>query len=150
MPKPTKLRLMEGNPGHRRINRNEPEPRQGIASRPGWLLPEAKLEWTRVVGELERLGLLTVVDRGALAAYCQSWARWAECEQEITQHGATQFVESKANGTYEQLRPVVAMAQKYFQLMQSAAARLGLDPASRSRISAPEASKGDELESAIQ
>lgn len=135
MPKPTRLKMLAGNPGHQKLNRNEPQPAPGITSRPEWLLPEAKREWVRVVGELERLGLLTVVDRGAMTAYCQAYARWVENEQYVTEHGATFTVESKANGTYEQARPQVSMAQKYFQLMQSAASKLGLDPASRSRLS---------------
>lgn len=144
-PKPTKLKLLEGNPGHQRINRKEPQPAEGIQSRPEWLLPEAKREWVRVCGHLEAIGLLAVVDRGVLAAYCQAWARWVEAEQYITQHGATMQVESKANGVYDQPRPQVAMAQKYYQLMLSAGAKLGLSPADRTRLSTPEP-KRDPLE----
>ena len=137
-PKPTKLKLLEGNPGQRHINTREPEYPEGIKSRPEWLLPEAKREWVRICGYLESVGLLAVVDRGVLTAWCQAWARWVECERYITEHGVTQQVESKTNGNYEQARPQVKMGQEYFKLMMSAAGRLGLSPADRTRLSTPE------------
>jgi Phage terminase, small subunit len=37
-------------------------------------LPEAKKEWKRLAGEVGRLGLLTRIDRGQLAPYCQAHA----------------------------------------------------------------------------
>lgn len=140
MPKPTKLKILAGNPGHQRLNLNEPEPKSGIPTRPEWLLPEAKREWVRVAGELDRLGLLTLVDRGVLAAYCQAWARWVEADKVLTEKGLT-F--ETATG-YVQQRPEVSIAQKQMQLMLSAGARLGLDPASRSRLSVP-GEKEDDL-----
>lgn len=66
--KPTALKILQGNPGHQKLPRNEPKPTADFPTRPGWLEPEAKREWMRVCGELHRLGLLTVVDRAALAA----------------------------------------------------------------------------------
>ena len=147
-PKPTRIRALEGNPGKRAMNRREPQSTRGIQSRPEWLLPEAKREWGRICGELESLGVLTAVDRGVLAAYCQAWARWAAFEQFITENGETQVIESKANGTYEQPRPQVAMAHKYYQLMMTAAGKLGISPADRSKISAPE-KKGDDLDALL-
>ena len=35
-----------------------------------------------------RLNLLTIVDRAALAAYCQAWGRWVEAEANIQRFGA--------------------------------------------------------------
>ncbi len=147
-PKPTKIRALEGNPSRRPLNKREPKIVAGIQSRPEWLLPEAKREWVRVCGELESIGLLTAGDRGVLAAYCQAWARWVTLEQFITENGETQTVESKANGTYEQARPQVAMAQKWFQLMMTALSKLGISPADRSKVSVPER-KGDELDALL-
>ena len=74
-PRPTHLKILEGNPGKRSLTKNEPKPRPVNPTQPDWLLREAKAEWRRVVPELERMGLLTTVDRAALATYCQAWAR---------------------------------------------------------------------------
>ncbi len=80
-PKPTHLKLLEGNPGKRPLNQHEPKLTQKIPTCPGWLLPEAKLEWRRVVKELADTGIITIVDRSMLAAYCQMWARFVEAEK---------------------------------------------------------------------
>src|SRR3989304_3311411 len=73
--KPASLRLLEGNPGKRPI-REGPKPRPLRPTCPSWLSPQAKAEWRRLAPELERLGLLTHLDRAAFAAYCQSFAQW--------------------------------------------------------------------------
>jgi phage terminase small subunit len=71
-PKPSLLKLVTGNPGKRPVNRAEPKPASGgLPTTPGELADESKIEWRRVAQALHRLGLLTRVDRAALAAYCQ-------------------------------------------------------------------------------
>jgi len=82
-PKPTHLKLLEGNPDKRAINGAEPQPARGIPTCPAHLSPPAKAEWKRLAQDLHRIGLLTLVDRGALAAYCQSWGRWVEAERKL-------------------------------------------------------------------
>ncbi len=81
-PKPTALKLVQGNPGKRAINKREPRFR-GTPVCPEWLTPEAKIEWERVVAELKALDMLRSVDSSALAAYCQSYARWQSAERLI-------------------------------------------------------------------
>ena len=41
-PKPTALKVLEGNPGKRPLNDREPVPPKGTLKCPAWLLPEAK------------------------------------------------------------------------------------------------------------
>ena len=67
-PKPTRLKLLEGNPGKRRINGQEPQPPWTLPSCPAHLSPSAKAEWKRLAKTLNAVGLLTQVDRAALAA----------------------------------------------------------------------------------
>lgn len=43
---------------------------------PSHLLPEARKEWRRIAPQLEQLGLIALIDRAALALYCQEWAWW--------------------------------------------------------------------------
>src|SRR4051812_44355226 len=86
-PTPTALRILRGNPGKRPINRNEPQMDIGTPSCPKDLLPDAKKEWRRIVPVLRQLGILTKLDGSALAAYCQSKARWLEAERKISETG---------------------------------------------------------------
>src|SRR5574343_91841 len=84
--RPTKIKELEGNTGKRRLN-NDPK-FQGLSKCPAWLKKDAKTEWDRVVPELRRVGLLTMVDQAALAGYCESWAKWKEAETYLNKYGS--------------------------------------------------------------
>ena len=77
-PKPTALKVLEGNPGKRPLNDREPVPPKGTLKCPAWLLPEAKKEWKRLAPALEAMGVLTMADLTAFEGYCQAYARWKE------------------------------------------------------------------------
>jgi P27 family predicted phage terminase small subunit len=114
-----------------------------VPTRPEWLLVEAKREWSRIVPELQSLGLLTVVDRAALASYCQWWARWVEAEKALVVWGLTFMT---PNG-YIQQRPEVAIAEKASDKCRAFLIEFGLTPASRSRVKLPsEAPSADPFE----
>ena len=70
-PKPTALKLLQGNPGKRKLNADEPMPPLG-ADVPEYLKGDPVLvaEWNRQAPRLKRLGLLTEIDDGALAVLC--------------------------------------------------------------------------------
>jgi P27 family predicted phage terminase small subunit len=92
-----------------------------------------------VAPELKRLGLATVVDRTALSAYCQAYARWRQAEEVLTREG---LVFETGSG-YLMPRPEVAIAQKSMQIMKGFASEFGFTPASRTRISVPEQKPAD-------
>ena len=88
-PKPTRLKMLTGNPGKRPLNDDEPRPEASIPECPPELGPVAREEWDRLVGELAALRLLTNLDRAALAAYCGAYALWAEATEadpEVRRH----------------------------------------------------------------
>ena len=61
-PKPTALKMLEGNPGGRPLNEAEPKPQKKAPRCPPWLEDEAKREWKRMAKVLEQMGLLTEMD----------------------------------------------------------------------------------------
>ena len=77
-PKPTALRETGPRSHHKKKNRREPKPAKAIPPCPRELSKVAKREWRRVSKQLYDLGLLTHIDRAALAAYCQGWAMWLD------------------------------------------------------------------------
>src|SRR5690349_6182098 len=137
---PTELLALRGNPGKRKRH-GEPKPPTESPSCPSWLNVEAKREWRRIVPELERLHLIARVDRAALAAYCQSWARWLQAERVIEDHGMTMVIETKGGGTYEQQRPEVSIAQKEKGQMKAFAALFGFSPSDRASLAVGEPPK---------
>lgn len=139
-PQPTALRVLRGNPGKRPLNAEEPKPRALPPKRPTWLTGEARKKWDELVPELERLGLLTIVDGAALAGLCQAWKDYVECTRFIKKHGRTFTTESG----YIVPRPEVAIAQKALQAIKAFAAEFGLTPSSRSRLRTPQPERSED------
>jgi P27 family predicted phage terminase small subunit len=131
-PKPTAVKQLEGNPGKRKLNRDEPKPEKKAPKCPSWLDKEAKKEWRRTARQLEQLGILTEVDMAAFAGYCQAYARWKEAEEFITKHGT---IVKTPSGYWQQV-PQVSIAQTYLKIMNRFCEQFGLTPSARSRISA--------------
>lgn len=149
-PKPTHLKILEGNPGKRPLNLDEPKPRPVTPTCPSWLTGEAKREWKRLVPELEALGLLTIVDRGALAVCCQSYGRMVEAEKFLQRAAKTGFMFKTPSGYLQQL-PQVSIAQKYAQQYRSFLGLFGLSPADRTRLSTGDsADEADEMEQLLR
>ncbi len=129
-PKPTALKVLEGNPGKRPLNDKEPQPKKQAPRCPSWLEPEAKKERKRMAKTLETIGVLTQVDKAAFAGYCQAYARWKEAEEFLSKHG-TIF---KTPSGYIQQVPQVSIAQTYLKVMKDFCSEFGLTPAARTRI----------------
>ena len=141
-PKPTALKVLEGNPGKRPLNLYEPVPEGKLPNCPDWLEEEAKAEWERLAVPMHNLGLLTELDLAPFAVYCQAYARWKEAEEFITQHGT---IVKTPSGYWQQV-PQVSIAQTYLKVMNRFAEQFGLTPASRSRIVADIGNRDNEDE----
>jgi P27 family predicted phage terminase small subunit len=135
-PKPTAIRRLEGNPGKRAWNHNEPIPPDAQPRCPGHLSAVAQKEWRRLASDLHRIGVLTTVDRAALAAYCQAYGRWVEAEEKLKE-GPTLY---KTPSGYVQQSPWLGIVNKQLELMGRFMVELGMTPASRSRVTTATAS----------
>jgi P27 family predicted phage terminase small subunit len=141
-PKPTHLRLLQGNPGKRPFNPNEPKPKAEMPSIPEHLSETAAKEWVRVSEQLLRLGLLTAVDRAAFAAYCTVYARWADAEEALKKTGPV----VRSPSGYPMISPYLIVANRALDQMRQYLIEFGLTPASRSRISVGMAEQHDSVE----
>lgn len=148
-PKPTHLKLITGNPGRRPLNKKEPRPAAGVPTVPAHLSAEAKAEWRRISATLGKLGLLTGVDRSALAAYCQAYADWIEAEDHVRDEGKVTLTPvvtetrefkngtkvTKESGGYPIQNPWLAIRNRALDTMRQFLTEFGMTPASRSKIS---------------
>jgi P27 family predicted phage terminase small subunit len=90
--------------------------------------------------ELHGLGLLTGVDRAALAAYAQAYGRWAAAERALAKMAAADPVTGgllikTTNGNAIQ-NPLVGISNKAAAAMVRYASEFGMTPSARSRIEA--------------
>ena len=136
--KPTKLKLLTGTARAHRINPHEPQPKVARPKAPGHLTEAALAEWDRIIVELVALGILTNLDRGALAAYCQAYGRWSAAEKALARmadHDAVTdglIVKTKSGNLIQ--NPLVGAANKAMADMVRYAAEFGLTPSARTRV----------------
>jgi P27 family predicted phage terminase small subunit len=137
-PTPTNLRILRGNPGKRPLRMDEFRPAAEIPSCPRHLKGEARKEWLRVTKELLQYGMVSAVDRGALAMLCTLWGRYVDAE-EMIEKAAEQAPGSKGlfvkspNG-YPIQSPWLAVSNKAIEQYKSMCAEFGLTPAARVRV----------------
>src|SRR5262245_2146126 len=130
-PKPTALKLLQGNPGGRAVNADEPAPTTAISlDPPASLEGDARDEWTRVAPMLHRNGLLTECDLDSLTLYCVLYARWREAEKQLRTFGLI----IKAKSGYPILSPFLSISNEASRQCQKLLSEFGLTPTSRSRV----------------
>jgi P27 family predicted phage terminase small subunit len=162
-PKPTAIKTLQGNPGHRPLNDKELVAPKGEPEMPKGMLPAARREWKNIVPLLMKLGVLSQIDGKALAAYCDTFAHMEKSRKDIEKYGlvveepvidkfnnpvvlgsipgvppeagASYLVKLKAN-------PAVANYALFAKLMKSFLIEFGLTPASRAKLKV-EADTGD-------
>jgi P27 family predicted phage terminase small subunit len=133
-PIPTPLKILAGNPGKRPLPDREPMPKRGRPKCPAHLHDYAKEEWSRLLPELDRLGLLTMVDRAALSVYCQAWAEHRLAVETLNADG--RYVTRGTGGLGA--HPALAQLHAAEATIAKFASLFGLDPSSRSRLSVPD------------
>jgi len=130
--KPTRLKVVQGTARADRTNPKEPKPEIEIPSCPVGLSPSAKAEWRRVAPLLEDQGLLAKVDRAALAAYCELYARWIKSLKMIQEKSE---VITTPNGSL-QVSPWVSIARSAEKELRTYAGLFGMTPADRGKVNA--------------
>ena len=147
-PKPTVLKVLEGNPGKRRINDREPTAPAGLPDCPDYLDDVARDEWQRTGEVLRDMGLLSLADRTALAAYCTAYSRWVQAEAAVKKYGT--IVKSPDKG-FPMKSPYLTIADQAMESMRKFMVEFGLTPSSRSRIKVPDAGQaGDEFDAFME
>ncbi len=136
-PKPTELKVIDGNPGKRRLPKQSAA--DGIEPEPPVELDDlARAEWDYIVPLLKAAGVLSSLDRAALAVYCAAFGRWrraellikAAAEQSPHQGGLL----TKAGTGAIKPHPLVAISAAAARDVVRLAAEFGLSPVARSRL----------------
>ncbi len=140
-PKATPTAILEARGSREIENRtHEPKPAKGCQECPTWLAAEAKREWAIIVPHLESLGLLTMVDKAALAAYCTAWAEFRQATETLQRKG--RYITIKATG-YVQSHPAVSQQRSAWAAIKTFSALFGLDPADRTKLHAEPVAEPD-------
>lgn len=116
-------------------------PPVAIPSCPNHFSPEAKAEWLRITKHLKRLGLVTQIDRAALAGYCSAWGDYVWAEKRIAELNGGDATGEKGRvwdtpSGYKQISVPLQIRNRALEMMAKFLAEFGMSPAARSRVTA--------------
>lgn len=149
-PQPGTLHLLKGNPSKKAIGAlldDVVRPDVELPECPAHLQGEARAEWDRIGPHLVQLGLVSQIDRAALAGYCDAWGEyvWA-CERIEALNaedpsGERGRVWDTPSG-YKQISVLQQIRNRALEQMAKFLAMFGMSPSDRSRVTASDARQG--------
>jgi P27 family predicted phage terminase small subunit len=148
---PTAIKVLNGNPGKRPLNHNEPDPGLITADNPlvcpEYLSEEARKEWDLMVPVLMRMRVLTAADETMVMALCVHKAQLVSAIKQMAKMGTivregekTKTLPDGSKVEYKGVirqNPVLSIIQKETAAIQKICAEFGLTPSSRVRLQAP-------------
>jgi P27 family predicted phage terminase small subunit len=135
--KPTQLKVLQGTFRADRANPNEPSPDSCIPDAPDHLSKDALIEWGRMSSHLYKLGLLSEIDRTALAIYCQTYSRMIKYEKIVSEKG--ELIKTSTGAI--QLSPAMWVVNKAIEQCHKFLVEFGMSPASRAKVTAKDTDK---------
>jgi P27 family predicted phage terminase small subunit len=93
--------------------------------------------------ELARLGLLTKIDKAALAGYCTAWEHYVEASTKLQTKGTLALV-VKAPSGYPIQSPYLAIANQALKQLRAFLVEFGMTPAARTRVQVAERQDADD------
>lgn len=139
--KPASLHLIDGNPSKKSTvdlagTNKQSAPVAPIAPPecPGFLTGDAKTEWKRIVDDLIVMGVVSRIDRGALAVYCQAWADWKMAREMLAKKTRGAGYEDITPSGYKQMSVWLQIANRAEERMRVSGALFGLNPSARSSM----------------
>ena len=131
-PKPTWLKVVNGNPGRRRLNGNEPKPVGDLKDPPEWLTDRQKEGWKYALDHAPA-HLLKKIDASLLVA----WVVAQDVHRQAAEIIAAEGITSSTRDGVKQNPAVLALGTQA-GVMMKAAAEMGFTPSSRARITIPQ------------
>ena len=153
-PKPTALKLLEGNPGKRALNDREPKVAPGRPKRPTWLAVKARRHWHQAVQALEGMGVLTVADGPAVALLANALAEYIEAAREVEERGLT-FMDVRLDkegtviSSVIRPNPATAVRADAWRRVNLMLQQFGLTASSRSKVKVEKPEEEDALEALL-
>jgi len=136
-PKSVILKMKEGNPGKRKLPKNEPIPPAELPDPPSTLDAYALEKWNDVAPGLVALGTLAMIDGDLLAAYCSSWSRYRAAEEALADLRKTNplnaLILKTVSGNYIQ-QPLIGISNTAARDFVRYGDLLGIGETSRARL----------------
>jgi P27 family predicted phage terminase small subunit len=139
-PKPTAIKLLEGNPGRRPVNRAEPQAEHKLPNPPRGWPKERRALWKRLAAMLERSGAATKLDGVAFELLVRALIDFHAAAEKVAQYGPV-FME-RGDGKIPKFAysPYWCVQNREFEKVKALLAEFGMTPSSRTRVVSASAS----------
>ena len=128
---PTKLRILNGNPGKRPLPTNEPQPRGALPRCPPGMSKAAAKYWRKWSKELSSCGIATGLDATALEMLCESYAEYLAALAQVQESGPV-WVQKREDGLPKfAYSPYWAVMNQAWKKTKQMMAEFGMTPSSR-------------------
>ncbi len=135
-PKPTSIKVLEGNPGKRALPKNEPKPPVGEVALPRPLQGNALAAWGRLVPLLQSMRVLSLADAEKLALGCEALGDYLDLRARIKKVGRVYTTITITGCKVYRPRPEVAMMTDAWKKASTILSEFGLSPSARSKVQA--------------
>lgn len=140
---PNRIIELRGGTAHTHEKaRQEPNLPVKIPLCPPHLDDVAHKEWLRVTKILKSIGMMTLLDRSTLAAYCEAYSRWVKATTKMNEMGMVyaegRQVDDKGKVIKQGIpraNPYIKIAKEAFDQMIKTAILFGMSPSSRASLS---------------
>jgi P27 family predicted phage terminase small subunit len=139
-PKPTRLKVVAGNPGRRPLNFNEPNPGRIKLRAPNHLSEAGQKAWRRMAAMLDRLGVLTEADVAAFESLCEAYADLWEAREKLAERRGLSYRKhnDKTGITSYHAYPEIAIIADADRRLRAWLGAFGMTPSDRSRVTLSE------------
>lgn len=145
-PKPTKLKLVQGNPGKRPLPEFEPEPERGIPAPPAWFPADYFDLWAEIAPTLEEMRVLSLADGPALVLLVSAYAEWHSARKVLETEGRTYGTRTATGEPVIKSHPMCVSEADLWKRVCAMLQQFGLTPSARSKVHAGEAAHADPYE----
>ena len=134
---PTQLKVVRGTT---RPDRDQPAPQveHKAPACPSWLPRAAKKYWKDLAPELEKAGLIGLVDGAAFAAHCDSVGKFEEVTRKLK---TLEDMLDKTPQDYEVQSAIFTIRNKLWDQVIKSGSEFGLTPGARSKVKTEPAKK---------
>lgn len=142
-PKPTALKILQGNPGKRALNLDEPIVPQGEVVKPAELSGSAGVVWDRIAPVCLQMGTLTPADVPAFARLCELEATAVAASAQKDTPGFSLFLYTtmvdSAGNEHQQIKvhPAIKIEAETSVKLRPFYDYFGMTPSGRARLHVP-------------
>ena len=139
-PKPTALKLLQGNPGKRKLNELEPKPPEGESIPHEEVSRLAQKVWDEVGPICLYMGTLTPADVSSFATFCELEATRRVASKQKDAEGFTPFlmttITDSAGNEHPKVQehPAIKLERNTAAALRPYYEKFGLEPVSRARL----------------